>query len=61
MSVQIYQVILKKHTQSDKIMQNVVVTGGTFFYLVTFDSRAPFVALPPSGGGGGPTVPIDRI
>ena len=57
MSVQIYQVILKKH----KIMQNVVVTGGTFFYLVTFDSRAPFVALPPSGGGGGPTVPIDRI
>ena len=37
-------------------MQNVVVTGGTFFYLVTFDSRAPFV-----GGGGGPTVPIDRI
>ena len=42
-------------------MQNVVVTGGTFFYLVTFDSRAPFGALPPSGGGGGPTVPIDRI
>ena len=42
-------------------MQNVVVTGGTFFYLVTFDSRAPFVVLPPSGGGGGPTVPIDRI